>query len=451
MTDSKTSSTQTRSSELMERSRRIFPGGVNSPVRSFASVGGSPIVFSHGEGKWLTSVDGNRYVDFCGSWGPLIVGYSHPDVVEAVTRQAKRALTFGAPSEEELLLAEKIQEWVPGLEMMRFVSSGTEATMSALRAARAATGRDKIVKFEGCYHGHADFLLVKAGSGLATLSDSSDAKNATAPRSAPSSAGVPAGAVADTLTLPFNDVAALEALFAAQGKEIAAVIVEPMAANMGLVLPRSGFLETLRALTRAHGSVLIFDEVMTGFRVARGGAAEAFGVTPDLWTFGKIVGGGLPAAAYGGTKDVMRHVAPLGKAYQAGTLSGNPLAMAAGLATLGVMERTGAFEKLEATGRELDSLVRARLGKALSAGHVSYVRKASFFCFFFGTSALPANFQQVSGCDMPLFGKVYHAWLNDGLYMGPSGYEVGFLSTCHERADCEQLVNTVARVLGQSL
>lgn len=444
MTLSNPSSSSPRSAELMERSRRIFPGGVNSPVRSFASVGGSPIVFSHGAGKWLTSVDGKAYIDFCASWGPLIVGYSNPEVIEAVTRQAKRALTFGAPSEEELLLAEKIQSWVPGLEMMRFVSSGTEATMSALRAARAATGRDKIVKFEGCYHGHADFLLVKAGSGLATLRDPHAAKDAPAP----SSAGVPAGAVADTLTLPFNDLEALEALFKSQGNSIAAVIIEPMAANMGLVLPAPGFLKTLRALTHAHGSILIFDEVMTGFRVARGGAAEAFGVTPDLWTFGKIVGGGLPAAAYGGRKEVMKHVAPLGKAYQAGTLSGNPLAMAAGLATLGVMERTGAFEKLEAIGRELDSLVHARLGKAMAFGQLAYVRKASFFCFFFGASSLPLNFQQVSACNMSLFGKVYHAWLEDGIYMGPSGYEVGFLSTCHERADCEALVATVERVLG---
>jgi glutamate-1-semialdehyde 2,1-aminomutase len=431
-----------RSRELMERSRRVFPGGVNSPVRSFASVGGDPVVFSHGEGKWLTSVDGKRYIDFCASWGPLIVGYSHPDVVEAVRRQAGRALTFGAPCEEELLLAEKVRQWVPGLEMMRFVSSGTEATMSALRAARAATGRSKIVKFEGCYHGHADFLLVKAGSGLATL------REPGAPDApAPSSAGVPQGAVQDTLTAPFNDPSALTALFDAHGSDIAAVIVEPMAANMGLVLPEPGWLAFLRETTRKHGAALIFDEVMTGFRVARGGAAEVFGVTPDLWTFGKIIGGGLPAAAYGGKMEIMRHVAPLGKAYQAGTLSGNPLAMAAGLATLDVMERTGAFEALESTGRALDSIVADRLSGPLGAGRLCYVRKASFFCFFFGSATLPRNFSEVSACDMSLFAKVYHAWLKDGIYMGPSGYEVGFLSTCHGASDLEALVATIVRVL----
>jgi glutamate-1-semialdehyde 2,1-aminomutase len=423
-----------RSSELMERSRRIFPGGVNSPVRSFLSVGGDPIVFAHGEGKWLTSVEGRKFIDFCGSWGPLILGYSHPDVLEAVYRQSKRALTFGAPCEEELLLAEKIQQWVPGIQMMRFVSSGTEATMSALRAARAATGRNKILKFEGCYHGHADFLLVKAGSGLATLG-------------APSSAGVPPGMVQDTLTVPYNDVAALEEVFSSHGADLAAVIIEPMAANMGLVLPLPDYLEKLRQLTKKNGTVLIFDEVMTGFRVARGGCQEAFGVEPDLWTFGKIVGGGLPAAAYGGRSDIMKNVSPLGKAYQAGTLSGNPLAMAAGLATLTAMEQNNAFPLLESTGVVLDALVSKHLGAHLKAGKLSYVRKASFFCFFFGKSELPRNFSEVSARDMSLFGKAYHAWLEDGVYMGPSGFEVGFLSTCHETSDLDVLVKTLQKVM----
>jgi glutamate-1-semialdehyde 2,1-aminomutase len=428
--ESKMSTNRPRSAELMVRSRKIFPGGVNSPVRSFRGVGGDPIVFSHGQGKFLTDVDGNTFVDFCGSWGPLILGYSHPKVLAAVARQSQRALTFGAPSEEEVLLAEKIQSWIPGLEMMRFVSSGTEATMSAIRVARASTGRNKFVKFEGCYHGHADCLLVKGGSGLATLGQAS-------------SAGVPEGCVADTITGVYNSIEGIESIFAEWGKDIAAVIVEPMAANMGLVLPVPGFLESLRRLCSQHGSVLIFDEVMTGFRVARGGAAEAFSVQPDLWTFGKIVGGGLPAAAYGGRKDVMEHVAPLGRAYQAGTLSGNPLAMAAGLATLQEMESQDAFNKLEQLGQQLDKAVAQKLLGAIQAGKLSYVRKSSFFCFFFGNGTAPRNFAEVSACNMNQFNKVYHAWLNAGIYMGPSGYEVGFLSTEHSQQDLERLVSVV--------
>ncbi|NBO38010.1 glutamate-1-semialdehyde-2,1-aminomutase [bacterium] len=420
-----------RSAEVMVRSRKIFPGGVNSPVRSFRSVGGDPIVFSHGRGKYLTDVDGNTYIDFCGSWGPLILGYSHPAVLSAVEKQAARALTFGAPSEEEVKLAEKIQTWMPGLEMMRFVNSGTEATMSAIRVARAATGRNKFVKFEGCYHGHADCLLVKAGSGLATLGQAS-------------SAGVPEACVQDTITGVYNSIEGIEEIFARWGGEIAAVIVEPMAANMGLVLPEKGFLEALRTQCSTHGSVLIFDEVMTGFRVARGGAAEAFAVQPDLWTFGKIVGGGLPAAAYGGKKSVMEHVAPLGRAYQAGTLSGNPLAMAAGLATLTAMEECDAFNRLEKTGQALDALVQQHLAAAIRSGRVSFVRKASFFCFFFGSKQPPRNFTQVASTDMNLFNQVYHRWLDAGLYMGPSGYEVGFLSTEHTVDDVERLVRVVA-------
>lgn len=420
-----------RSAGLMERSRKIFPGGVNSPVRSFRSVGGDPIVFSHGQGKHLTDVDGNTYIDFCGSWGPLILGYSNPQVIAAVQKQSSRALTFGAPSEEEVLLAEKIQSWIPGLEMMRFVSSGTEATMSAIRVARAATGRNKFVKFEGCYHGHADCLLVKAGSGLATLGQAS-------------SAGVPEGCVQDTITGVYNSIEGIEQIFSQWGKEIAAVIVEPMAANMGLVLPRNNFLGVLRELCTKHGAVLIFDEVMTGFRIARGGAAEAFGVQPDLWTFGKIVGGGLPAAAYGGRRNVMEHVAPLGRAYQAGTLSGNPMAMAAGLATLQEMEQQNAFEKLESLGLALDRAVATKLAAASAAGKLAYVRKSSFFCFFFGAKKLPENFTEVAACDMSLFNKIYHQWLEAGIYMGPSGYEVGFLSTEHMPDDLERLVSVIA-------
>ena len=427
----------TQSKELMERSRRVFPGGVNSPVRSFLSVGGEPIVFAKGQGKYLTCVDGNRYIDFCASWGPLILGYGNEDVTEAVYQQSKRALTFGAPSAEEVLLAEKIQQWMPGLEMMRFVSSGTEATMSALRAARAATGRDKIVKFEGCYHGHADFLLVKAGSGLATLGN-------------PSSAGVPQNIIKDTLTAPFNDRESVRELFAAHPNQIAAIIVEPMAANMGLVLPQDNYLQFLREETEKHGAVLIFDEVMTGFRIARGGAAEAFGVTPDMWTLGKIIGGGLPAAAYGGKTSIMNQVAPLGKTYQAGTLSGNPLAMAAGRATLTAMEKLNAFDQLEAIGKNLDQIVQSKLTGTTKFGeHVAYVRKASFFCFFFGTNKLPQNFAEVAATSMDTFNKVYQVWLENGVYMGPSGYEVGFLSIHHDASDLNLLVDSICQTLSK--
>lgn len=433
--DSHSEHNRKKSQTIMEASRRIFPGGVNSPVRAFASVGGSPIVFERGQGATLIDVDGNSYVDFCSSWGPLILGYSHPDVVAAVTAQAQRALTFGAPSPNELTLAQKIQEWIPGIEMMRFVSSGTEATMSAIRAARAATGRNKVIKFTGCYHGHADCLLVQAGSGLATLGT-------------PSSAGVPAGAVADTLSLDYNDTKQLQEAFDQHGKDIAVVCVEPMAANMGLVLPNPDFLPLLRKLTTAHGAVLLFDEVMTGFRIAKGSAAEAFGVKPDLWAFGKIIGGGLPAAAYGGSKEVMKHVAPLGRAYQAGTLSGNPLAMVAGMATLTAMEKVNAFEKLEQLGQALDRLVDTHLGHHVAQGKISYVRKASFFCFFFGATRPPRNFKEVTQCDMAAFAKAYHMLLDAGIYMGPSGYEVGFLSTAHLPEHLEKLVQVLGASLG---
>lgn len=424
-----------RSTQIMDKARSLFPGGVNSPVRSFRSVGGTPIVFSHGEGKHLFDVDGNRFTDFCASWGPLIIGYSHPAVVSAVTKQAARAMSFGAPCEAEMLLAEKMMTWVPGVEMMRFVSSGTEATMSAMRVARAATNKNKVIKFEGCYHGHCDSLLVAAGSGLATLGN-------------PSSAGVPKGAVEDTLVAPFNDIKAVEELFSKFGNDIAAIILEPMANNMGLVKPEPGYLEFLRAITTKHGSLLIFDEVMTGFRIAKGGASERFKVDADLWAFGKIVGGGLPAAAYGGKRKFMEFVAPLGKAYQAGTLSGNPLAMVAGLATLAEMERIDAFAKLEQLGRELDNEVQKTLSRHIQSGKVFYIREASFFCFFFGTNRAPRNFQEVSQTDMATFNKVYHAWIQNGVYMGPSGYEVGFISTAHEAADFKPLVATIAEVLG---
>jgi glutamate-1-semialdehyde 2,1-aminomutase len=430
----RTSRKTAHSSAIMDASRRVFPGGVNSPVRSFSSVGGTPVVFEKGQGKHLTDVDGNTYIDFCASWGPLILGYGNPAVVRAVKAQIDKAMTFGAPSAGELVLAEKVMEWVPGLEMIRFVSSGTEAAMSAIRVARAATGRSKILKFIGCYHGHADCLLIDAGSGLATLGQ-------------PSSAGVTAGSVADTLTVHYNDKAAVEHAFDQYGADIALIAVEPLAANMGLVLPQEGFLAFLREITTRHGALLLFDEVMTGFRIARGGAAERYGVEPDLWAFGKIIGGGLPAAAYGGKRAVMECVAPLGKAYQAGTLSGNPVAMAAGLATLEEMDRTQALSHIEHTGALLDEIVERELASAVDAGLVTYVREASFFCFFFGQSKAPLNFADVSQSDFARFSQVYHAWLDRGVYLGPSGYEVGFLNALHDQSDIERLVGVVKDTL----
>ena len=416
--------------QIMDRSYNVFPGGVNSPVRSFKSVGGTPIVFSHGKGKHLYDVDNNHYVDFCSSWGPLILGYSHPSVVKALHNQIEKAVSFGAPTALELDLGEKVKNLVPGIDLLRFVNSGTEATMSAIRAARSATGRDKFIKFEGCYHGHANEFLVKSGSGLATLG-------------APSSAGVPAKTVEDTLVAVFNDEQGVSDLFAQYDKQIAAIIIEPVAANMGLVAPNPGFLQFLRDICTKHGTVLIFDEVMTGFRLSLGGAAEYFGVTPDMWIFGKIIGGGLPAAAYGGKREIMQHISPLGKAYQAGTLSGNPLAMVAGLATLSELERLQVIPNIERKGQILDSLVLKYLSAECESHQVKYTRVASFFCFFFGTSKIPQNFTEVQNCNMNLFNFVYHNLLDKNIYLGPSGYEVGFLSYCHEEEDLEHLVKVI--------
>lgn len=423
-----------KSKEIMNRSQACFPGGVNSPVRSFRSVGGTPIVFSHGKGKHLFDVDGNCYVDFCSSWGPHILGYSHHAIVSAITEQASKSISFGAPCEPEVLLAEKIKQFIPQIELLRFVNSGTEATMSAVRAARAFTGKNKFVKFEGCYHGHADHFLVKAGSGLATLGN-------------PSSAGIPKGTTQDTLTAIYNSEESVLEVFAQYGNDIAAVIIEPVAANMGLIQPQPNFLKFLRKITKENNSILIFDEVMTGFRVAKGGCAELFGIEPDLWTFGKIIGGGLPAAAYGGKKEVMSQIAPLGQAYQAGTLSGNPLAMAAGLAMLKEIEKIDAFAMLEEKGKLLDEIVRNELTQCMEENKLCYTRLGSFFCFFFGTNKLPQNFHDVSKTKMEIFNKVYHEWLKNGVYLGPSGYEVGFLSTCIEEDDIKKLVSIIKDVI----
>lgn len=425
-----TQKTIAQSEKIMAESQTVFPGGVNSPVRSFRSVGGTPLVFSHGQGKHLFDVDGNGYVDFCSSWGPLILGYSHPAVVEAMQAQIAKAVTFGAPSLWELKLGQKIKEWIPQIDLLRFVNSGTEATMSAVRVARAATGKNKIVKFEGCYHGHADLFLVKAGSGLATLGNTS-------------SKGVPLGTTQDTITAIYNSEESMREVFATYGNDIAAVILEPLAANMGLVPATKQFVQLLRDLTQQYGCALIFDEVMTGFRLARGGAAEYFNITPDLWTFGKVIGGGLPAAAYGGRRAFMEHVAPLGGAYQAGTLSGNPLAMCAGHATLCEMERVNVFSLLEEKGKQLDKIVAQELTDLMERNALCYVRVGSFFCFFFGTNRPPQNFAEVANTDMAKFNQVYHALLQEDIYLGPSGYEVCFLSTCIEEADMRKLVQTI--------
>ncbi len=424
----------TNSQKIMDASRAVFPGGVNSPVRSFSSVGGTPPVFSHGKGKHLFDVDGNKYVDFCSSWGPLILGYSHPEITKALSSQVKKAITFGAPSDLELQLAEKIKKFVPEIDMLRFVNSGTEATMSALRAARSSTNRSKFIKIEGCYHGHADPFLVKAGSGLSTFNISV-------------SSGVPKEAIEHTLVAPYNDKQAISELFAKHGNDIAAIIIEPVAANMGLVAPKENYLEFLRDITHEHNSVLIFDEVMTGFRLARGGACEFFGVVPDMWTFGKIMGGGLPAAAYGGKESIMKHIAPLGSAYQAGTLSGNPLAMTAGLKTLELIDKLNVYDALEEKGQILDRAVDKYLGKFIAKGKLKYVRVASFFCFFFGLDKIPENFEEVSNADMECFKKVYHSLLEHGYYFGPSGYEVGFLSYAHNKADLIQCVKIIKNAL----
>jgi glutamate-1-semialdehyde 2,1-aminomutase len=406
---------------LFERARRLIPGGVNSPVRAFRAVGGVPRFFERAAGAHLWDADGRRYIDYVGSWGPMLAGHTHPAVVEAVQEAASRALSFGAPTEAEVELAEMLCRLVPSLELVRLVSSGTEATMTAIRLARGHTGRSLIVKFEGCYHGHADALLVKAGSGALTFGN-------------PSSAGVPAETAAQTMVLDYNDVPQLKKLFVEKGKDIAGVIVEPVAGNMNLVLPAPGFLETLRAECTRHGAVLIFDEVMTGFRVALGGAQARFGIRPDLTTLGKVIGGGLPVAALGGRREIMEKLAPLGPVYQAGTLSGNPVAVAAGLATLKLVEEKGFIEKVESTTRKLVEglAAEARLaGVAFSSQSIG-----SMFGLYF-RDAPPRSFAEVMQCDRERFNRFFHAMLEQGVYLAPSAYEAGFVSAAHGSAELE--------------
>ena len=408
-----------RNDELFARAQRTIPGGVNSPVRAFRSVGGTPRFFERGEGPYLWDVDGRKYIDYVGSWGPAILGHAHPAVVRAVQETAQHGLSFGAPTEIEIEMAETLCRLLPSLEMVRLVSSGTEATMTALRLARGFTGRSKIVKFEGCYHGHGDSLLVKAGSGALTFGQ-------------PSSAGVPPAIANETIVLPYNDLAAVEAAFAKGGSDIACIIVEPIVGNMNLIMPREGFLQGLRAVCDRHGAVLIFDEVMTGFRVHPRGAQGLYGITPDLTTLGKVIGGGMPVGAFGGKRAIMEKIAPLGPVYQAGTLSGNPVAVAAGLATLREIGAPGFHDRLAAVTKSLtDGLAAAarRAGVPFAAQSVG-----GMFGLYFAP-AIPDTYDAVMACDKDRFNRFFHAMLDAGVYFAPSAFEAGFVSAAHSAAD----------------
>ena len=405
-----------KSRALFERAQSLMPGGVNSPVRAFKAVGGTPFFVAKGEGCYLWDVDGNRFIDFVCSWGPLILGHAHPEVVAAVKEAVERRTTYGAPTELEVALAEKIQQAFPSMEMLRLVNSGTEATMSAIRAARGYTGRKKIVKFEGCYHGHADYLLVKAGSGAATFG-------------IPDSAGVPEGTAQDTIVLPYNDIEAFNKTMDAMGKEIAAVIVEPIAGNMGVVLPKPEFLAALRQQTEKRGIVLIFDEVITGFRVAYGGAQSLYGIKPDMTCLGKIVGGGFPLAAYGGRKEIMQTVAPLGPVYQAGTLSGNPVAVTAGLKTLEILERDNPYPELERRTKQLTQVISEAAKEAGVPVQINQI--ASMFTVFF-TDQPVVDYASARRSDTQRYARFFHALLERGVYFPPSQFEAAFLSTAHD-------------------
>ena len=406
---------------LFERAQKTIPGGVNSPVRAFRQVGGTPRFVTRAKGPYFWDAEDKRYIDLIMSWGPMIVGHAHPEVVEAVQRAAETSFSYGAPTEGEIELAERLCELMPSVEQVRMVSSGTEATMSDLRLARGHPGRDLIIKFEGCYHGHADSLLVKAGSGLLTFADST--------QNAPSSGGVPHDLVKHTLVLPYNDVAALEEVFKKQGDHIAAVILEPIAGNMNLIQPASEFLGAMRTLTAKHGAVLIYDEVMTGFRVALGGAQSLQGITPDLTCLGKVMGGGMPMAAFGGKKEMMSKLAPLGNVYQAGTLSGNPVAVASGLKTLEIISRAGFYECLTAQTEKLMAGLKQAADKAQIPFAVDSV--GGMFGFYFA-SKVPTSFEEVTKTNIDAFKKFFHAMLDEGVYLAPSAYEAGFTSIAHD-------------------
>lgn len=405
-----------QSHALFTRARTLLPGGVNSPVRAFKSVGGEPFFVERADGAYLYDVDGNRYIDYVGSWGPMIVGHNHPAVRQAVKHAINNGLSFGAPCEAEVTMAETLTRLVPSCEMVRMVNSGTEATLSAIRLARGATGRSRIVKFEGCYHGHGDSFLVKAGSGMLTLG-------------VPTSPGVPAGLSELTLTLPYNDVDAATALFAEQGEHIAGLIIEPVVGNANCIPPREGYLQHLRALCTQYGALLIFDEVMTGFRVALGGAQAHYGITPDLTTFGKIIGGGMPVGAYGGRADLMEQIAPSGPIYQAGTLSGNPVAMAAGLAMLDLVQAPGFHDRLGAASARLCAGLEAAAAEAGVAVTTNQV--GAMFGLFF-TDQKVETYAQATSCDISAFNTFFHAMLERGVFLAPSAYEAGFMSSAHD-------------------
>ncbi len=416
---------------LFTNAQRVIAGGVNSPVRAFAGVGGEPVFFKSANGAWLEAEDGRKFIDYIGSWGPMILGHGHPSVIEAVTEAAKQGLSFGAPCVLETRMAEKICKLMPSIERVRMVSSGTEATMSAIRLARGHTGRDKIVKFEGCYHGHSDSLLIKAGSGALTLG-------------VPSSPGVPAGLAEHTMTLPYNDIDAVNTAFAKLGQEIACVIVEPIAGNMNMVPPVPGFLESLRDACTEAGALLILDEVMTGFRVAKGGAQAVYGIEPDLTTLGKIVGGGMPAAAFGGRADIMASIAPDGPVYQAGTLSGNPVAMAAGLATLEQIDQPGFYESLSASTKRLtDGLAAAAADTGIS---VSTENQGGMFGLVFTNDGPVRSFAQVAAADVERFKQFFHGMLDQGIYLAPSAFEAGFVSAAHSDEDIDATIAAARKV-----
>ncbi|AWI78700.1 MAG: glutamate-1-semialdehyde-2,1-aminomutase [Betaproteobacteria bacterium HGW-Betaproteobacteria-13] len=419
-----------RNQALFERAQRTIPGGVNSPVRAFRSVGGTPRFIDRAEGARVWDADGKCYIDYVGSWGPAITGHAHPAIIEAVREAALKGLSFGAPTESEVEMAELICEMLPSVEMVRLVSSGTEATMSAIRLARGFTGRDAIIKFEGCYHGHADSLLVKAGSGLLTFGN-------------PSSGGVPEDFAKHTIVLDFNDLEQIEAVFKARGDEIAAIIVEPMAGNMNLIKPNPGFLEGLRRICTEYGTVLIFDEVMTGFRVGPQGVQGLFGITPDLTTLGKVIGGGMPVGAFGGRRDIMEKIAPLGSVYQAGTLSGSPVAVAAGMVSLRLTREPGFYDRLGAT---TTALVSGLSAAARDAGVVFSADSVGGMFGVYFSDAVPTSFKDVMKSDTEAFNRFFHAMLDEGHYFAPSAFEAGFVSAAHGEAEIAATVDAARRI-----